>query len=256
MLAVEYGTGRLKCLVHLIECAVLVGSAGELLRKVDARIRRGCGARTAFGPKTLKLGFQNDDPSSRRVRQGLRLFSFVLRAGELEAQVALLRRGTPEAVAHGADARGIRGRGGIQSVQTPRELGDLSLSLPQEVKENGCDLQRLVACTLAGLVSLPNAVEFLQRAEGSLLGLEDLTGRHCRFAVGSDHGGVGLGGLPQGASGLQAAISRSLGLVSKAGIHDRLDHVPCQAFACEPLTQLPKRGHHSVVEVVCGEPGV
>ncbi|MFC9625840.1 hypothetical protein ACFTXM_39740 [Streptomyces sp. NPDC056930] len=256
MLAVEYETGRLKRFIHLIECTVLVGAAGELLRKVDARIRRGRGARTACGPEILELGFQNENPASRQVRQGLRSFSFGLRASELQAQVTLLRRGTPKAVAHGTDIRDIRVRSGIQSVQTARELGHLSLSLPQKIEEDGCDLQRLVTCALAGLVGLSHTVELLQRAEGSFLGQEELAGGHCRFAVGSDHGGVSLGGLPQSTSWFQAAIRRCLGFVSKAGIRDRLDHVPCQAFPCEPLAQLPKRGNHSVVKVVRGEPGV
>ncbi|MGW2107645.1 hypothetical protein [Streptomyces sp. NPDC001948] len=140
MLSVKHDAGPLERLVHLIERAVLVRRASELLREVHIRIWRGRGARTARGPEVLELGLQDQNPAGRHVRQSLCLFSFGLRAGELETQIVSLRGGTPEAVTHGTDARCIRGRG-IQGVQAACELGDLGLSLPEEVEEDGGDLQ-------------------------------------------------------------------------------------------------------------------
>ncbi|WP_424864099.1 hypothetical protein [Streptomyces sp. MMS24-I29] len=105
------------------------------------RIQRRRGVRTVSGPKVLKLGLQDENPAGRHVRQGLRLRSFSFRASELELQIASLRRGTPEAVAHGTDTRGVRVRSSMQSVQAAREFGDLGLRLAQEVEEDSCDLQ-------------------------------------------------------------------------------------------------------------------
>ncbi|MFE6684551.1 hypothetical protein [Streptomyces sp. NPDC057729] len=141
MLSVKHDAGPLEHLVHLIERAVLVRKASELLRKVHIRIQRGRGARTARGPEVLEFSLQDQNPAGGHVRQSLCLFSFGLRASELETQIASLRGGTPEAVTHGTDTRGVRVRSCIQGVQAACELGDLGLSLSEEVEEDGCDLQ-------------------------------------------------------------------------------------------------------------------
>ncbi|MFI6728743.1 hypothetical protein [Streptomyces atratus] len=141
MLSVKHDAGPLERLVHLIERAVLVRKASELLRKVYIRIRRRRGAHTACGPEVLELGLQDQNPAGCHIGQSLRLLSFGLRASELETQITSLRGGTPEAVTHGTDARGIRGRSSIQGVQAACELGDLGLSLPEEIEEDGGDLQ-------------------------------------------------------------------------------------------------------------------
>ncbi|MCX4971043.1 hypothetical protein OHA98_41255 [Streptomyces sp. NBC_00654] len=141
MLAVKQTAGRLERFIHLIERTVFVRAASELLRKAHFRPQRGRGLRTARSPEALELGLQDENPAGRHVRQGLGLRSFGLRTSELELQIASLRRGTSETVAHGTDTRGIRVRSTIQSVQAAREFGDLGLSLAQEVEENSCDLQ-------------------------------------------------------------------------------------------------------------------